>query len=479
MSHSRVWDLVVVGGGTGGLVASRTAASFGSRVLLIEADRLGGDCLWTGCVPSKALIAAAAAAKAARGNAVLGVTTQGATVDFPAVMRHVRNAMTTIAPIDSPEALERDGVDVKHGRATFTGANSLRVAGQEVRFRQAVIATGSAPAPLEVPGSEQIELLNNETFWDLEELPARLLVVGGGAIGCEIAQAMARLGSEVTLVHRGERLLPKETEAAAGVIQESLEQDGVRVLLGREVTALSASGDGRRAGTATLNDQTEHPFDAALVAIGRRASGAGLGAKAAGVEVDRRGFIRVTSALRTSNPHIWAVGDVTGLPQFTHVAGVNGSIAATNAVLGIKRTIDRDAVPRVTFTSPEVGAVGVSPNRAESLGFTVVTVHHDDNDRAVAEAETAGFTQLVVDGRGRIRGGVVVGPRAGETVGEIGLAVRNKLTTGDLASTTHAYPTYSDSAWNAAVVDVRVRLGKGVIGSVVTLLHAVRQRRVR
>ena len=466
------WDLVVIGGGTAGLVASRTAVSFGSRVLLIEELQLGGDCLWFGCVPSKSLIAAATAATVARRSSHLGVTTTGVTIDFSRVMQHVHEARATIEPVDSAESLHRDGVDVVHGRAVFTGPRALEVKGQSIGFAQAMIATGGSPSVPDLPGAASANILTSSTFWDITELPDNLVVLGGGAIGCEIAQAMARLGSIVTLVHRGDRILPKEDEKAATVVAAALQEDGVTVRLGRSASSFEPD-------FVVLDDGTRLPADAILAAIGRRSNTKSLGLEKAGVALDDKGNVRVDNKLRTTNPRIWSAGDVSGLPQFTHTAGVNGSIAASNAVLGLSRSVDSDAVPRVTFTHPEVGAVGVQPSEAGEHGYEVVTIEHHDLDRAIAEAETSGFTQLVVDSKGRMFGALVVSPRAGETLGELSIAVKNGLTTSQVAGTTHAYPTFDDAVWLAAVANVRARLKKGVVGGATKVLHAVRSRRVR
>ena len=466
------WDLVVIGGGTAGLVASRTAASFGSRVLLVEELQLGGDCLWFGCVPSKSLIAAATAATVARRSSHLGVTATDVTVDFARVMQHVHEARATIEPVDSAEALHRDGIDVVHGRAVFTGARTVEVDGQSIGFAQAMVATGGSPSVPELPGADTANILTSTTFWDITELPANLVVLGGGAIGCEIAQAMARLGSSVTLVHRGDRILPKEDEKAATVIAAALREDGVTLRLGRSASSFEA-------GAVLLDDGSRLPADVVLAAIGRRSNTKGLGFEKAGVALDDKGNVRVDDKLRTTNPRIWSAGDVSGLPQFTHTAGVNGSIAASNAVLGLRRSVDSDAVPRVTFTHPEVGAVGIQPSEASEHGYEVVTIEHHHLDRAIAEAATSGFTQLVIDGKGRMFGALVVSPRAGETLGELSLAVKNGLTTNQIAGTTHAYPTFDDAVWLAAVANVSARLKQGVVGGATKLLRAVRSRRVR
>ena len=477
MSESLPWDLAVIGGGTAGLVASRTAASFGARVVLIEAGRLGGDCLWTGCVPSKSLIAAADAASTARTSAPLGVHTGLVRVDFGQVMAHVQSAMTEIAPVDSAESLVRDNIEVVLGRARFSGPRTLMVGSRSLRFRQALIATGASPVRLTIPGIGAVDVLTSETFWNLRTLPPRLVILGGGAIGCEIAQAMARLGSAVTLIQRGSRLLPKEDERASAIVTAALRADGVEVLTGVTVTAATSAD--RLSGTFTLGDGRLVRFDRALVAHGRRPNTAGLDVERVGVQQESRGHIMVNSRLRTTNPRIWAAGDVTALPQFTHTAGVNASVAATNAVLGLRRSVDSRAVPRVTFTHPEVAAVGLQARDCSRSRHRVVTHDHAHVDRAVTDGRQVGYTQLIVDRRGRVLGGTVVGPRAGETLGEIGLAVKNRLTTSAIAGTTHAYPTYNDGVWNAAVADVHRRLQSGALAAVTRTLRRLRAARMR
>ncbi|MER3389022.1 MAG: FAD-dependent oxidoreductase [Microcella sp.] len=469
----RAVDLLVIGGGTAGIVAAKTAARFGADVLLVERDRMGGDCLWTGCVPSKSLIAAADAATRARTSAELGVSASVVAVDFAAVMRHVRDAISAIEPDDSPEALESVGARVERGSVRFVGRREAEVDGQRIRFGQAIIATGSAPVMPGIDGLERVEALTSETVWDIDELPDRLLVLGGGAIGCELAQAFARLGSRVTLVQRNARLLPKEDEAASAVVEAALTADGVDVRTRTELESVEPAPGG--GGTAALSVGGEVAFDRILVALGRTPRVDDLDVAAAHVRLDDRGYVDVDDALRSSNRRIWAAGDVTGLPAFTHLAGVGGSTAATNAVLGLRRRIDRDAVPRVTFTHPEVGAVGVLPDDAASHGCTVSEIRHEHTDRAIAESETSGFTRLVIDRRGRVRGATIVGPRAGESLGEACLAVSAGLTTSAISSATHPYPTYSDALWNAAIADVRSRLERGALATVIGLLARLRR----
>ncbi len=504
MEERAEWELVVIGGGSAGLVASRTAASFGADTLLIEGDRLGGDCLWTGCVPSKSLIAAASALTIARNSPHFGVEADAVELDFAAAMRHVHSAMHTIAPVDSPEVLALAGVEVLRGHARFTGPRSLNVEGREIGFGQVIIATGGSPAVPKIDGIGSVEVLTSATVWDLTALPERLVVLGGGAVGCEIAQAMARFGSVVTIVHRGDRLLVKEEPRASAIVQAALEADGVTVLTGRQAASISGDGDGDgdgdrdrrglgggdgdrdrrgpgggRSGAVTLDDGTVVPFDAILAAIGRAPNTGSLDADRAGVELDEAGNVVVNARLRTANPRIWAAGDVTPLPKFTHTAGMNGSIAASNAVLGLFRTIDSTAVPRVTFTHPEVGSVGIVQADAAAQGLIARTIEHEHVDRAIAEGAIGGYTQLLVDKRGKIRGATIVGPRAGESLGEVSLAISRGLTTSDIAGTTHAYPTFSDAVWNAAVADVRARLNQGATKVATTALRRLRRWRLR
>ncbi len=470
------WDLLVLGGGTAGLVGARTAAGLGARVLLVERDRTGGDCLWTGCVPSKSLLAAASAAAGARTAGRLGVDVGGVTVDFTRVMAHVHGAMDSIAPTDSPAALEAAGVHVLAGTARLTGPDTADVDGRRIRFRQALLATGAQPVVPPIPGLDPDRVLTSANLWDIRVLPGRLAVLGGGPIGCELAQAFARLGAEVTLVEGSDRILGKEAPEAATLVTDALRADGVHIRTGQEVVSVTprdGGGDGGDGGDLVLADGSSVAFDQLLVAVGRRPGTADLGCAEAGVDLAEDGTVVVDAHLRSSNPRIWAAGDLSGHPQFTHTAGVHGSLAASNAVLGLRRSVD-PVVPRVTYTDPEVAAVGVGV-RDLPAGCVVHREDHAHVDRAVAEGDTAGFTSLVLDSRGRLVGATVVGPRAGESLAELTLAVRHGMRASAVAGTTHAYPTYSDAVWNAAVATVRERLD-GPVASRVTGA-AVRVRR--
>ncbi len=457
LPHDEPWDLLVVGGGTAGIVGAKTAARLGARVLLVERERTGGDCLWTGCVPSKALLAAGGVAASARHGHRFGIGVDGVTVDFAKVMDHVRETIQHIAPVDSIEALEKAGVSVRTATARFTGPGSAEVDGTPVRFRQALVATGAFPAVPPIPGLSDVTYLTSETVWGLSELPTDLVVLGGGSIGCELGQAFARLGSRVSVVEGAPRILPREDPFAAAELARVLVQDGVEVHTGSGVASVEPTGPG--SGVLHLEGGHQVPFSCLLVAVGRAPRTQDIGLAEAGVEVDDRGFVVVDNLLRTTNPRIWAAGDLTGHPQFTHTAGVHASLAASNAILGVRRKVDVTAVPRVTFTDPEVAAVGVGTDRV-ATGLRTIDWSHSHVDRAVTEGATGGFVRLVVDTRGHVLGATVVGPRAGESLGELTLAITQGLTTRDLAGVTHAYPTYNDGPWNAAISDVQDQLGR-------------------
>ncbi|MFB9924124.1 dihydrolipoyl dehydrogenase family protein [Amycolatopsis halotolerans] len=452
---TRGYDLAIVGGGTAGIIAAKTAGGLGARVVLVERDRTGGDCLWTGCVPSKSLIAAARAAQAMRAAGRFGITPVEPRVDFAAVMTHVRRAIERIEPVDSPRALAVAGAEVIAGTAQFSGPEELRVDGRSLRFRYALIAAGSAPALPPVPGLAEVEPLTSDSVWDLAELPERLVVLGGGPIGCELGQAFARLGADVTLIEADGRLVPREEPQASIALSATLSADGVRVLTSTTVTKAVRHADGIRL-ELSGHDLDVLDADRVLVATGRRPRTAGLGLERAGVRLDERGYVAVDAKLRTSNRRIYAAGDVTGAPAFTHVAGMHGSIAATNALLVPARRIDHDRIPWVTFTDPEIAHVGLTEAQARHRHGGAVRVRllrHEHVDRAVVEDDTDGFTHVVLDAKGRVLGATIVAPRAGEMLAELAGLVARRGRLRDLAPVIHPYPAWSDAVWNAAVAE--------------------------
>ncbi|WP_027660634.1 dihydrolipoyl dehydrogenase family protein [Salinispora fenicalii] len=469
------WDLVVLGGGTAGLVAAKTAGRFGARVLLVESERTGGDCLWTGCVPSKSLIAAAHAAHAVRTADRYGVQTGPPKVDDAAVLAHVRASITRIEPVDSPAAISATGATVVAGRAKFTGPGTLQItddAGtRPARFRWALIATGAAPALPTVPGLAEADPLTTDTLWDLTELPRRLAILGGGPIGCELGQALARLGVEVTLIELADRLLGKEEPEVGALIAERLRTEGVTVVTGTGVDRVAG-------GTLHLSNGPTVEVDRILVATGRRPRSTDLGLAAAGVRCAEQGHVVIDGMMRTSNRRIFAAGDVTGTLPFTHVAGVQGGYAATNALLGLRRRIDYAAVPWVTFTDPEVARVGATLAQARQRHGTRARAErlaHDHVDRAITDGRTDGFTQLVSGPGGRLLGATVVSPRAGETIAELAAAIRRGAKVRDVASTVHPYPTYGDGPWNASLAQLRADLTAPLPTRAMTALRTLRR----
>lgn len=460
MEHTdEIVDLLVIGGGTAGIVGAKTAAGLGAETVLVEYARTGGDCLWTGCVPSKTLLSAAGKSVAARAVDGYGIT-------FDEVRERIADAITAIEPDDSPASLEAAGVSVITGTVRFTGLGVADIDGRTIRFRQALIATGSAPLIPPIPGLQDAPHVTSETVWNLTKLPERLVIIGGGPIACELGQAFARLGSAVVMLVRSE-ILSKENRDAAAIVRASLQQDGVEIVerVGVEKITTDDDGGDRPRSTVHTSGSRALEADVVLVATGRKARTEGLGLDAVGVECNDAGHVVVDRRMRTSNPRIWAAGDVTPHPDFTHVAGVHASTAASNAVLGVRRSVNT-IVPRVTFTSPEVAAVGLTTAKGKAQRTS--TIQHGHSDRAITEGETSGFTRLVIGKGGRILGGTIVGPRAGESLAELTLAVWQKLTTRDLAGVTHPYPTYNDALWNAAIADARTALDSPIVGTAMT-----------
>ncbi len=443
-TNTTTYDLVVIGGGTGGLSAALEAARRNASVLLVQEGRLGGDCTFTGCVPSKALLAAAA-----RGQS------------FKEAAAEVHRAIETVAAAEDDDALGAEGVEVLHGRAVFRSPQEADVDGRRVRSSRFVVATGAAPLVPPIEGLSEIHPLTNENLFDLDGLPPRLAVLGGGPIGTEMSQAFARLGSCVTLLEAGDRILAKEEPEASQVVAESLGFDGVQVRTGSKVVRAEATD--QNSGMRVHVDGAEPvEADQMLVAIGRRPSTSGMGLEDAGVELDDRGFIRTDHTMATSVPGIWAVGDVAGSLQFTHAANRMGIVAVSNALSrwsrARKRRFDTQHLPWATFTSPEVGRVGMTEAEAADHGGRVAYLPMTEVDRAVAAGETRGFIKLMAGprpvlrglGGGRLLGATAVATVGGELVHEVALAMRTNMFTGRLAQTVHAYPTWSMAVQQAA-----------------------------
>ena len=447
------YGLVVIGGGPAGLVAAIGGAGLGARVALVERSLLGGDCLNWGCVPSKALLASAHAAHVARRGAAWGVHTD-VRVDFGEVMARMRKLRAAISHHDSAERLRNAGVDVFLGEARFTGPDAVEVNGQTLRFSRAVIATGARAAIPPIPGLSEAPWLDNERLFELTELPPRLVVIGGGPIGAEMAQAFARLGSAVTLVDQAPRVLPREEPEAGELVAASLRADGVRLETGVQVRAMERGADGWELVAARGDAALRVPFDHVLVAVGRRPNTEGLGLEAAGVKAGPRG-VEVDAWLRTSSPRVYAAGDVASRYQFTHAADAQARVLLQNALFLPTKRADGLVIPWATYTDPEVGHVG--PTWDELQGRTDLTelkASFADNDRAVCDGQTEGYARAWVDPGGKIVAATIVGPHAGDLINEVAVAMTHGLGISALGSTIHAYPTRSEivrrlaDAWN-------------------------------
>lgn len=445
-------NLVVVGAGSGGLVAAYLAASAGAKVSLIEKHAMGGECLNTGCVPSKTLIRSAAAAHTLRHAARFGLTEVQGEVDFPAVMQRIERVIARIAPHDSAERYRALGVDVVAGHARITSPWTVEVDGRALTTRAIIIATGSQPRVPEVPGLELVTPLTSDTVWSLRERPGRLLVIGGGPIGCELAQAFQRLGSAVTLVQRNERLLTKEDRDASERVADSLRADGVRLLLAHD-TQRFEHGDGGLRLVCRAKDsgyETVVAFDQVLFALGRAGHTQGLIDPALALELDAKGNLVTDAHLATRFPNILAVGDVTGRQQFTHVASRQAWYAAMNGLFGsFKRfKVDERVIPWATFTDPEVARVGLSEAEADAQGIAYETTVFDlkELDRAITDEAATGFVKvLTVPGKDRILGATIVAEHAAELITEYVAAMKHGYGLRKILGTIHIYPTLSEA----------------------------------
>ena len=452
----------MIGGGTAGLVTAAGTAGLGGRVALVEKHRMGGDCLNTGCVPSKALIASARAAHAIRHASRWGLRDAEPAFEFEAVMDRMRERRAVIAPHDSQERFESLGVDVFRGAARFLSPHEVAVDDVRLHGASFVVATGSRPALPDVEGLAAARPYTNETIFDeLRTRPDGMVILGGGPIGCELGQAFARLGVRVTVVQSAARLLEKEDPDVADVVRKAMEADGVTVRTGARARRVTRDGARVRVEVSSPAGDEVFQAEALLVAAGRRPNVEGLGLEQAGVAFTEKG-VTVDAQLRTSQPHIYAAGDVVGGPQFTHVADHHARIVVRNILTPVmKAKADTRVLPWCTFTSPEVGRVGLSETEAKRSG-----VAHDvwiqplaEVDRAILESETDGFAKVITEkGSDRILGAAVVAERGGDLVHEVVVAMRAGLGLKDLSGTIHAYPTYAEVARRVADRQQKSRL---------------------
>jgi len=466
------YNLVVVGAGTAGLVTAAGAAGLGAKVALVEKHLLGGDCLNVGCVPSKALLRAARAHADARDAGEYGVAVPpGVRIDFDAVMERMRRLRASLSHHDSAHRFRELGVDVYLGAGGFTGPHSMNVGGKMLRFKKACIATGARAKAPPIPGLEAAGHLTNETVFSITQLPWRLAVIGGGPIGCELSQAFARFGSKVTLLQSAERILPRDDAECAARVEASLRRDGVEVICRTRVLEASRVSGGKKVQYEAGGRVHEIEVDEILVGVGRAPNVQGLGLEEAGVEYDEARGVRVNDRLQTSNPDIYAAGDICSAYQFTHTADALARIVIQNALFKGRARASKLVVPWCTYTDPELAHVGMYPEDAEKTGIQVATFTQEfkEVDRAVLDGEEGGLAKIhVAKGTDRILGATILARHAGEMVSEITVAMTGGLGLKALSKTIHPYPTQSEALRKIGDAYQRTRLGpwvKKIFGS--------------
>ena len=444
------YNLIVIGAGSAGLVSSYIAAAVKAKVTLIERHKMGGDCLNTGCVPSKALIRSARILAEARASQKYGIEKLDATFDFAQVMERVQSIVAKVEPHDSVERYSAMGVDVITGAAELVSPWEVDVNGKRISARSLIIASGAGPLVPKIPGLDQVDFLTSDTLWNLRELPARLLVLGGGPIGCELSQCFARFGSQVTVVEMAPRLLPREDADAAHEVTEKFKSEGIRVAVAHKAIRVEPVGAGGRLVCAVDGQEVVYEFDRLLLALGRKANVEGFGLAELGVQLSPRGTIAADSLLRTNYPNIFVCGDVAGPYQFTHVAADQAWYASVNALIAPfwSFAVDYRVIPWATFTEPEVARVGLSEDDAREQGITVEVTRYglDGLDRAIADSSDSGFVKvLTAPGKDRILGALIVGDHAGDLLAEFVLAMKHGIGLNKLLGTIHTYPTMSEA----------------------------------
>jgi dihydrolipoamide dehydrogenase len=454
-------NLVVIGGGSAGLVSAYIAAAVKAKVSLIEKHKMGGDCLNTGCVPSKALIRSSRLLAQSRRAQEWGFDSMDVKFDFGRVMERVQRVVKQVEPHDSVKRYSRLGVDVIEGEARITSPYTVEVDGRELTTRNIIVATGARPFVPPIPGLDQIDYLTSDNLWQLRELPQRLLVLGGGPIGCELSQAFARFGAKVTMVEMAPRLMMREDEDVAALVQARFEEEGIEVLAGHRATEFLIEDGEKRLRCDRDGDAVIVPFDQVLVAVGRRPNTSGFGLEELGLPLNPNGTIQVDDYLQSPIPSIYACGDVAGPYQFTHTAAHQAWYAAVNSLFGGFRRfrVDYSVIPFATFTDPEVARVGLNEQEAQQQGVSYEVTRFDlsELDRAIAEGEAHGMVKvLTVPGKDRILGATIVGENAGELIGEFTAAMKHGFGFNKILGTIHIYPTlleankYAAGEWKRA-----------------------------
>ena len=451
MSNDDVYDFCIIGAGSGGLSVAAAAAQFGQKAVLIEKGKMGGDCLNYGCVPSKALIAAAKHAQAFRAGEPFGVAPAEPQVDFRRVHDHIHDVIAAISPHDSQERFEQLGVRVIRDEARFLDADTVQAGNQKIRARRFVVATGSSPAAPPIPGLETVPYQTNETIFGNTVLPARLLIIGAGPIGLEMAQAHARLGSQVTVLEAFDPL-GKDDPELTGIVLDHVRRDGVEILSRIKITGMHETKTGVAIDIEIEDEKRKIEGTHLLIAAGRKANVEGLDLEAAGIEYTRSG-ITVDKGLKTTNRRVYAIGDVAGGLQFTHVAGYHAGLVIRNALFRLPVTNETRHIPWVTYTDPELAHVGLTEADAKEQNITVEVLRwsFNDNDRAQAERKTDGTIKVVTSQKGHILGASIVGPHAGELIQPWGMAIAGKQKIKSLIDQVVAYPTLGEVNRRAAM----------------------------
>ncbi|MCB1688870.1 MAG: FAD-dependent oxidoreductase [Halioglobus sp.] len=461
-------NLIVIGAGSAGLVAALIAATVKAKVTLIERHRMGGDCLNTGCVPSKALIRSARVAQTGRRAEEFGLAPMPVEVNFPQVMHRVQDIVKTIEPHDSVERFTGLGVNCVSGDARIVSPWAVEVNGQTLTARNIIIASGARPRVPDIPGLEAMHYLTSDTVWELTELPQHLLVLGAGPIGCELAQAFAELGSRVTLVTHADRIMPREDPEVAALVHAALEQRQITIHQNSEPLRFDDRAGGRQVVVRTADGEQSISFTHLLLAVGRSPNVEGMGLQELGIATSPSGTIEVDEFLCTAIPTIAACGDVAGPYQFTHMASHQAWYAAVNALFGRFRRfkVDYSVVPWATFTDPEVARVGLNEDEARKRNIAVEVTRYDlgDLDRAIADGEARGFIKVLTEpGRDRILGATVVGYHGAELINEFVLAMKHNLGLGKILGTIHIYPTLSEGNKFAAGEWRKARKPEGLL----------------
>ena len=464
------FDAVVIGAGAAGLVTASGAALLGARVALIEKHRFGGECLWTGCVPSKALIRTAQTLSDARRGDLLGLPATELAFDFQQVMQSMREIIARIQPHDDPETIQKKGVTTLQGTARILGPGRVAVDDQELASKRIVIATGSRPTVPPIANLKETGFLTHESALELDEQPRRLIVLGGGPIGLEFAQIFNRLGSEVTVVELLDGILPREDAEMSDRLRRILEAEGIRFLLGHKAVAAARLDEGREITVQGPDGaETRISGDEILVATGMRPVTRDLGLETVGVELDKNGAVLVDAKMKTTAPGIWAAGDVTGKLLFTHVADYQARLIVRNMFFPFRARADYSRVPWATYTDPTLAHVGLTESEARQRHGDRIGVYRfqfDDLDRAITDRAAQGLVKLVTDARGRLLGGHVLGSHADSVIHEVALAMHAGVKIGGLSQMVHAYPTWSEGVRRAADSYYTEKFGESWIGPI-------------